>query len=125
VREIALELPEVEESTSYGTPAFKVRGKLFVRLKEDGESIVVRIDVTDRALRLRGDPSAFYITDHYVNYPWILVRLSGVAEDDLADLLRDAWRLRAPARLAVQYDEEKLEATKTSGPGRQSRRRGK
>jgi hypothetical protein len=102
VREVALGLPEVEESTSYGTPAFKVRGKLFVRLKEDGESIVVRIDEADRALRLRGDPSAFYITDHYVNYPWILVRLSAVAQDDLADLLRDAWRLRAPGRLAVR-----------------------
>jgi hypothetical protein len=102
VRRLALALPEVAESTSYGTPAFKVRGKLFVRLKEDGESIVVRIEEADRALRLQADPSAFYITDHYVNYPWLLVRLSAVAQDDLADLLRDAWRLRAPGRLKPQ-----------------------
>src|SRR6516165_3552395 len=95
VCELALALPEVEESTSYGTPAFKVRGKLFVRLKEDGESIVVRIEEADRALRLQADPKAFYITDHYVAYPWMLVRLSAVAQDDLAELLRDAWRLQA------------------------------
>ena len=81
------------------------RGKLFVRLKEDGESIVVRIDKADRALRLQADPRAFYITDHYVAYPWMLARLSAVALDDLADIIRDAWRLRAPGRVAVQYDE--------------------
>jgi hypothetical protein len=99
VRELALALPEAEESTSYGTPAFKVRRKLFVRLKEDGESIVVRIEEADRALRLQADPSAFYITDHYVSHPWMLVRLPAVARDDLADLLGDAWRLQAPGRL--------------------------
>lgn len=104
VRALVTALPGVEESTSYGTPAFKVRGKLFVRLKEDAESIVVRIDETDRAMRLQADPRAFYLTDHYVKYPWMLVRLSAVAQDDLADLLRDAWRLQAPARLAVEYD---------------------
>jgi len=108
VRELALALPEAEESTSYGTPAFKVRGKLFVRLKEDGESIVVRIEEADRALRLQADPSAFYITDHYISYPWMLVRLSAVAQDDLADLLGDAWRLQAPGRLAVKYNRDKV-----------------
>jgi hypothetical protein len=70
------------------------RGKLFVRLKEDGESIVVRIEEPDRVLRLQADPTAFYITDHYAGYPWMLVRLSAVAQDDLADLIHDAWRIR-------------------------------
>jgi hypothetical protein len=101
-------LPEVKESSSYGTPAFKVRGKLFVRLKEDNESIVVRIEEAHRALRLQADPCAFYITDHYLNYPWVLVRLSAVTQDDLADLLNDAWRLRAPSRLLAQYYKDKL-----------------
>jgi hypothetical protein len=123
VCELALALPEVEESTSYGTPAFKVRGKLFVRLKEDGESIVVRIEEADRALRLQADPKAFYITDHYVAYPWMLVRLSAVAQDDLAELLRDAWRLQAPGRLAVQYDGDQLELGKAIGQSRRAARR--
>jgi hypothetical protein len=104
VRELALALPGAEEGTSYGTPAFKVRGKLFVRLKEDGQSIVVRIEEKDRAMRLRADPKAFYVTDHYLPYPWMLVRLSAVHEDDLACLLCDSWRLRAPRRLVEQWD---------------------
>jgi hypothetical protein len=105
VRELALALPEVEEGTSYGTPAFKVRGKLFVRFHQDGESIVVRIDERQRAMRMQADPQAFYITDHYVNYPWVLVRLSAVRNDELAMLIEDAWRLRAPSRLADYYRE--------------------
>jgi hypothetical protein len=107
VRELVRELPHVEEGTSYGTPAFKVRGKLFVRLREDGESIVVWIDEADRAMRMQADPHAFYITDHYASHPLMLVRLSAVHRDDLADLLMDAWRLRAPARLLAEYDRDR------------------
>jgi hypothetical protein len=104
VRELARTLPGAEEGTSYGTPAFKVRGKLFVRLHQNGDSIVVRIDEGERAMRMRADPHAFYITDHYVGYPWMLVRLAAVARDDLADILEDSWRLRAPQRLIIEYD---------------------
>jgi hypothetical protein len=104
VREIALALPGSAESTSYGTPAFKVGGKLFVRLHESADTIVVRIEPSERAMRLRADPKAFYITDHYAPYPWMLVRLSAVRQDDLADLLEESWRLRAPGRLRDQHD---------------------
>ena len=104
MRELVRALPEVEERTSYGTPAFKVRGKLFVRLHQSGESVVVSIDEADRAMRMRADPVAFHITDHYVPYPWMLVRLSAVARDDLADLLEGSWRRRAPARLVAEFD---------------------
>jgi hypothetical protein len=103
VRELAWVLPGSEEGTSYGTPAFKVSGKLFVRLHQDGDSIVVRIDGNERVLRMQADPKAFYITDHYASYPWMLVRLSAVRRDDLADLIEESWRLRAPKRLLAEY----------------------
>jgi hypothetical protein len=92
-REIALALPGVEESTSYRIPAIKVRGKLFVRLREECDVIVVRIHPTGRAMRMAGDPDAFFVTEHYAPFPYMLVRLSAVAKDDLAELLTDAWRL--------------------------------
>ena len=92
VRLIALALPKVEEGTSYGTPAFKVAGKLFVRLHQDGESLVVRMEPGERTMRMKADPATFYITDHYLHYPWILVRLASVDPDDLRDLLEEAWR---------------------------------
>lgn len=125
MRSLALALPHVEEGTSYGTPAFKVGRKLFVRLKEDGASIVVRIDEADRAMRLQADPSAFYITEHYANYPWMLVRLSAVAQDDLADLLREAWALQAPARLRAKDGRMKPQAGKTIGASQKASRRRK
>ena len=106
VRDIVRDFPGCEEGTSYGTPAFKVRGKLFVRLHQTDPSIVVRIEKADRTMRIVADPNAFYITDHYAPYPWMLVRLSAVSLDDLADLLKESWRLRAPPRLLADFDRQ-------------------
>jgi hypothetical protein len=104
VRKIALSLPNVEESTSYGTAAFKTNGKLLARLKEDGDSLVVGTTFEEREEMLADDPETYYITDHYLKYPWILVRLSRVSPDALRDLVSRALRLtqltkrRAPKR---------------------------
>jgi len=95
VRKIALALENVEESTSYGTPAFKVRGALVARLHQDGCSLVVRMGFEERAELMAADPDTYYITDHYLNYPWVLVRLSRVRPDALRDLLGGARRLAA------------------------------
>lgn len=93
VRAIANRLEDVVEGTSYGTPAFKVAGKLFARLREDGESLVVGTTFEEREDIMTGDPETYYITDHYLKYPWVLVRLSRVHPDALRDLLKRAWRL--------------------------------
>ena len=103
VRELALELPEVEEGTSYGTPALKIRGKLLARLKEDGQTLVLRTTRADRTRLLSAAPDVFYLTDHYVNYPWILIRLSQIDRTFLRELLAEAWRLAAPARLVKNH----------------------
>jgi hypothetical protein len=92
VRKIALSLENVEEGTSYGTAAFKVRGALFLRLKEDGESLVVRTDFEQRDALIEEDPETYYITDHYLKYPWVLVRLPRIDPDAMRDLIRMAWR---------------------------------
>ena len=92
-RKIALALDRVEEGKSYGTPAFKVRGKLVARLREDGETLVVGMDIDQREQLLAEDPDTYYLTDHYRNYPWILVRLPRVHPDALRDLLRGAVRM--------------------------------
>lgn len=96
--EIARTLPGAEETTSYGTPAFKVKGKLFARFHQDGESLVVSVDFDEREEMMNADPEKFYITDHYRNYPWILVRLSKVRPDELRDLLLGSWRRAAPKK---------------------------
>ena len=103
VRQLALALPGVEESTSYGTPACKVGGKLFARLHQDGESLVVKVEFDEREVLIEADPETFYITDHYLNYPWILVRLANVRQDQLSELLKQAWLLAAPKHLAANF----------------------
>ncbi|MGB6875684.1 MAG: MmcQ/YjbR family DNA-binding protein [Candidatus Acidiferrales bacterium] len=97
-RKMALSLDGVEESTSYGTAAFKIRGKLIARLKEDGESLVVGTTFEEREEMMRADPETYYITDHYLNYPWVLVRLPKVHPDAMRDLLKGAVRLAARAK---------------------------
>lgn len=104
VREIALTFPGAVESTSYGTPAFKVDKKLFTRLHQDGESLVVRIDEAERTGRMKADPETFFITDHYLHYPWMLVKLSTVKRVDLHVLLAEAWRHVAPNSYLVDND---------------------
>jgi hypothetical protein len=99
VREIAISLDKVEEGTSYGTPAFKARGALFIRLHQEFDStIVVRTDFDQREELLAADPETYFITDHYRNYPWVLVRLSHVRPDALRDLVRMAHRLAASTK---------------------------
>jgi hypothetical protein len=102
---IALALPGVEESTSYGTPSLKVRGKILSRLRTEAEgALALRCDFVDRQILLQADPRAFFITDHYVNYPMILIRLYRVRRSALPDLIERAWRMVAPARLIAEYD---------------------
>ena len=119
VREIAARLPGAVEGISYGTPAFRVGKCLFVRQHQDGESLVVKMDRDERAMRIKADPETFYITDHYLNYPWILVRLSTVRRDDLRELLEDAWRQSAPKGLLSSDSDAAAETTR---PARRKRR---
>src|SRR3954471_12372687 len=95
----AVRLPEVEITKSYGTPAFKVRGKLLARLKEDGKTLVVRTDFVSRQILTQADPEAFFFTEHYRDYPLVLVRLPKLARSALPDLLERAWRQVAPKKL--------------------------
>jgi len=109
VRKIGLTLPGVEESTAYGSPALKVRGKLLacVPVNRSGEpgSLAVRVDFDDRAELLAAAPDVYYVTDHFLNYNAVLVRLSRVTPDVLRDLLGMAHRFvtshdahRSPSR---------------------------
>jgi hypothetical protein len=109
VRKIGLTLPGVEASTAYGSPALKVHGKLLAcvpanRSAEPG-SLAVQVGFDDRAELLAAAPDVYYVTDHYLNYNAVLVRLSRVAPDVLRDLLGMAHKFvttqeasRSPSR---------------------------
>jgi hypothetical protein len=106
VRRLALALPGAEEGTSYGTPAWKVRGKLFARLHQGGEDVVVKVDFDERDFLMQANPKAFHITDHYTNAAMMLVRLDTATEQELRELLEGSWRRSAPKRLIAEFDKE-------------------
>jgi len=87
-------MPDVDASTT--AQAVKVRGKLltWIPINKSAEpgSLAVRIDLDRRAELLAEAPDVYYVTDHYVNYPVVLVRLSRIQPDALPDLLSVAWR---------------------------------
>ncbi len=101
---LAASLPGVETGTSYGTPALKVRGKLFARMWEDGATLVLKVPDVVRDHLLATSPGAYFVTDHYRGYPAVLVRLGVVESAALAPLIEEAWRQVAPPRLLRAYD---------------------
>jgi hypothetical protein len=96
VRKIGRTMPGVEESTAYGQPALKIRGKLLaclpVHSSAEPGSLAVRIDFADRAALLAEAPGIYYLTDHYVDYNVVLVRFSRVTPEILRDLLAMAYK---------------------------------
>ena len=104
LRKLAMRLPEVEEGTSYGTLAFRVKGRLLARLREDDESLVVRSDFGEREILIEADPRSYFITDHYRNSPMLLVHLSVVEAGELGALLEESWRRVAPKRALAAFD---------------------
>jgi hypothetical protein len=96
VREIGLELPEVDEGSTFGWPCLKANGKLFAwmpvkKLVEPG-TLALRIDFDQRDALLEEAPATYYLTDHYRNYPAVLARLNQLDRSSLGDLLRTSHR---------------------------------
>jgi len=113
---IGSELPEVEVSTSYGTPALKVRGKAFCRLwgdderdrkgpEEEGEVLVVFVDAAEKRAWIETSDGALFDQAHYAGHGAMLVRLDRADDDLLADVLEQSYRLKAPRTLLRRLDE--------------------
>ena len=104
VRRMALALPGVQEGVCHGTPAFYVRRKLMLRLWEDGETLVVKFPREKRAALIRENPDVFSVTDHYRNYPMVLVNLLAVNRELLGRMIEGAWRMQASRKQVAAYD---------------------
>lgn len=95
VRKIAMGLSDVEESTIHGAPSLKVRGKLLtcpaIHKSAEPNTLAVRIGFEERARLLAAAPGTYYLTEHYLKHPVVLVRLSRITRDSLRELLGLAW----------------------------------
>lgn len=114
VKRLTADLPEVEESTSYGTPALEVRGKSFCRMwsereherddVHDTDVLVVFCDVEEKAALIESSGGVLFSTPHYEGHGGMLVRLADVDLDDLADHLEASYRRRAPRSILRRLD---------------------
>jgi len=96
IEAIGRTLPDVEVTTSWGQPTLKVRGKMFVCMaahkSAEPNTLVVMMDFPERDALIEDGPDTYYLKEHYLNYPCVLVRLSRVHPDALRDLVIGAHR---------------------------------
>ena len=107
VRAIAIKLPGVEEGTSYGTPAFKVKGKFLARMKEDGETLVLRVALELKEALIEENPDVFFTTPHYDGYAAVLVRLGKISKAELVRVIDEGWQFVAPKKLVAEREMKK------------------
>lgn len=116
VRSIAGTLPGVSESALHGKPSLKVKGKLLawvpVHSSAEAGCAAVRIDFAQRAGLLRKSPQTYYITDHYIRYPIILVRLALIEKDELEALLQRSWEVVAGKAAGSRSNERSKRPTR-------------
>jgi hypothetical protein len=105
VRRMALALPGATEGTSYnGSPTFYVRRTLFARLRDDGDTLVLKCNLFERQYLLDDFPEVFYLLEHYRDYPNVLARISVIDPALLRERLEASWRIAAPRRLVAELD---------------------
>jgi hypothetical protein len=91
----ALALPDTELSTSYGKPAVKVRGKAFVYPGREAGSFAVASPLGEKQILMETDPDTFWETDHYRNWPAVLVRYGSADRERIENVIARAWWDRA------------------------------
>jgi hypothetical protein len=98
LRQAAADLPGVDEGTSYGTPALKVRKKFLCRVK-DADTVVLMCPLEEKELLMAAAPDIYYETDHYRGWPAVLIRIRAISDEELAHRLTLTWKMQAPKRL--------------------------
>lgn len=104
VRELVARLPETVEGAHHGHPDFRVQKKIFATLSEAEDRAALRLSQLEARELARSRPTAFRLVSDREPYSWVSVLLADVSEDELGDLLEQAWKLRAPDTLVAQYE---------------------
>lgn len=97
----ATKLPGLEEGTSYGTPSMKVKGKFLLRVREP-DILAIACSLEEKEFLIQNAPKVYFETDHYKGWPYVLIRLSKIKDNELAHRVAVAWRLQAPKKLQAE-----------------------
>lgn len=120
---LGLDLPGVEETTSWGQPTLKAHGKLWVWWSPHEDAPVFKVPIAQREVLVEADPARFFVTPHYRGHPLVLVRPERLdVAWAKANLLR-TWRAQAPRRVLAAFDAARgVTAPQTAGPVRKPRK---
>jgi hypothetical protein len=106
LRKMALSMPGAEERETWGHPTFRVRGKIFVGMDEDGSTARVKASGEDQAALIAADPETFAVAPRVGRFGWVEVRLGEVDADEMHELVIEAWRRSAPKSLVAEFAGE-------------------
>jgi hypothetical protein len=106
LKRLALALPEATEQETWGTPTFRVRKKIFAMLAEGEREAWVKSTHDEQRALTQMDPETFFVPPYVGPSGWVGVRFRTVDRDEMRELLTEAWRLTAPKRLIVAFDED-------------------
>jgi hypothetical protein len=104
VRAVALALPEATERPAWDMACLRVRDKVFASMPPDEDWVAIRLAPGENAELAAERPDVFSVPHHYRNSTMVVVQLAGVDRTELAELLTEAWRQRAPVRLRAAFD---------------------
>ncbi|MDB5987200.1 MAG: hypothetical protein JWR16_2253 [Nevskia sp.] len=105
-RALALSLPSSEEHDHFGSPSFRVKGKIFATLSAQAAHSVLKLSLADQAALTATDPATFSSVPHWGRFGWTQVELADMDADFFRQLLSTAWRQVAPKKLVVAYDQD-------------------
>ena len=104
-RGVAAGLPGASERMSYGMPGFRVADRLFARIRDEGDVLLVWCaGLAEKQELIAAEPAKFFTTPHYDGHPTVLVRFSAIDVAELTELMTESWRLRAPRYLVAAFD---------------------
>lgn len=117
-RDLAMSLPEVEERDHFGSPSFRVRGKIFAQLsnrRDETARALIKVTAADQAALTMSAPDVFTVVPQWGRYGWTHVRLTGVDESMLHDLFLRSWRLVAPKNVTDASEDVKAKKRRRGG----------
>jgi hypothetical protein len=94
----ALKLPELNQSTTHGTPSLKLKTAFLGRLK-DADNFAIHCPLEEKPLLMESAPDIYFETDHYRGWPYVLIRLDSISDNELSHRIKLAWLAKAPAKL--------------------------
>ena len=102
---IVMAFPGAEKGVSYGSPAYKLNGKFFTRLRGADQSLVIMdVGFDEREMLMEAEPATFHLTAHYKDFPCVLARMESLHPGSFRNFLDRRFRKIAPKKLVRDYD---------------------